>query len=220
MINNQIQALRKDIPNHVEIIAVSKTKSNEAILAAYESGQRAFGENKVQELTEKYEQLPKDIKWHFIGHLQRNKVKYIIPFVHMLHCIDSMRLLEKINQEAQKQNRVVNGLLQFHIAEEESKFGLSLDEAKEILESDTFKNLKNVNICGVMGMATFTDDEEQINNEFQYLKEIFNTLKNNYFAENPDFKEISMGMSSDYQIAINQGSTMVRIGSLIFGSRY
>ncbi len=190
MINNQIQALRKDIPNHVEIIAVSKTKSNEAILAAYESGQRAFGENKVQEL------------------------------VHMLHCIDSMRLLEKINQEAQKQNRVVNGLLQFHIAEEESKFGLSLDEAKEILESDTFKNLKNVNICGVMGMATFTDDEEQINNEFQYLKEIFNTLKNNYFAENPDFKEISMGMSSDYQIAINQGSTMVRIGSLIFGSRY
>ena len=208
-----------ELPSGVTLIAVSKTKPVEMIEEAYAAGQRVFGENKVQEMVDKYEQLPKDINWHMIGHLQTNKVKYIAPFVALIHGVESLKLLETINKEANKVGRVIPCLLQFHIAQEETKFGLTLEEAREILESEAYRGMQNVRIAGVMGMATNTDNEEQKRAEFRHLKEIFDTLKREYFPGNADFKELSMGMSGDYPIAVQEGSTMVRVGSAIFGAR-
>ena len=218
-IATNISEIQNKLPENVKLVAVSKTKPNIDILAAYEAGHRIFGENKIQDLSRKYEELPKDIEWHFIGHLQTNKVKYIAPFVHLLHGIDSLKLLKVVNKEARKNNRVISCLLQFHIAQESTKFGLSPDEAKKLLSSDEYKLLKNIEIIGVMGMATYTDDEMQIRKEFRILKSIFNTLKNEYFSGNNNFTEISMGMSDDYKIAVEEGSTMIRVGSKIFGAR-
>lgn len=218
-ISENINSINKSLPASVKLVAVSKTKPNEAILDAYNAGVRIFGENKVQELTTKYETLPNDIEWHFIGHLQTNKVKYIAPFVKLIHAVDSLKLLKTIDKEAAKNERIINCLLQFHIAKEETKYGLSEDEANAILDSDEYKKMQNIRICGVMGMATFTENTEQIRNEFQLLKNIFSKLKDRYFADNEYFKEVSMGMSDDYLIAVEQGSTMVRIGSTIFGHR-
>jgi PLP dependent protein len=210
--------LSTEIPSNVKLIAVSKTKPIELIEEAYQSGHRVYGENKAQELAGKYDALPNDIEWHMIGHMQTNKVKYIAPFVSLIHGVDSYKLLKVINKEGEKSNRKIDCLLQFHIASEETKFGLDLNEAIEFTKSDEFKNLKNVNICGVMGMATYTENEDTIRSEFKELVHIFNELKQAYFT-NSDFKEISMGMSGDYKIAIEEGATMVRIGSLLFGAR-
>lgn len=201
------------------LVAVSKTKPSSAILIFYNAGQRIFGENRVQELQEKYEILPKDIQWHLIGHLQSNKVKYIAPFVAMIHSIDSLKLLKEVNKQAAKNNRIIDCLLQFHIAKESTKFGLSLSEAKELLKSPQYAAMQHIRIVGVMGMATFTEKEAQLRTEFQQLKQIFNALKTQFFVETDDFKEISMGMSGDYELAVEEGSTMVRIGSKLFGSR-
>ena len=202
-----------------KLIAVSKTKPDWAILELYNKGQRAFGENKAQELAAKYEQLPKDIEWHFIGHLQTNKVKYIAPFVRCIHSIDSIKILKEVNKQAAKNGRVIDCLLQFHIAEEESKFGLDEKEAEVLLASPAASKFENVRITGVMGMATFTDNLEQVRREFKHLKSIFDQLKKAFFSDKEYFKEISMGMSGDYEIAVEEGSTMVRIGTLIFGER-
>jgi pyridoxal phosphate enzyme (YggS family) len=218
-IAENIDLVKSHLSAHVQLIAVSKTKPVEMLMEAYNHGQRAFGENKVQEMTSKYEAMPKDIEWHFIGHLQTNKIKYMASFVHLIHGVDSFKLLKAINTEARKAARVISCLLQFHIAEEETKFGLSWEEAKEMLQSDEFAQLENVKVCGVMGMATFTDDETQIRKEFASLKHHFDRLKTTYFSGNGAFKDISMGMSGDYQIAVEEGSTMVRIGSTIFGER-
>lgn len=214
-----LERIKSELPGGVKLVAVSKTKPNEALMESYEAGQRVFGENKVQELVGKYEALPKDIEWHMIGHLQRNKVKHIAPFVYMIHGVDSFRLLKAIDKEGAKQGRVINCLLQFHIAEEETKFGLDRAEAKEMLESAEYKEMANVNIVGVMGMATFTDDEQVVRKEFSNLKAIFDELKQGFFNTKDDFTEISMGMSGDYLLAIEEGSTMVRVGSSIFGER-
>ena len=216
---NNYKEIASTIPNHVTLVAVSKTKSNEEITPIYDDGQRIFGENKVQELCDKYETLPKDIQWHLIGHLQTNKVKYIAPFVAMIHAVDSLKLLVEINKQAQKNKRIIPCLLQFHIAEEESKFGLSLDEAHELLNNESYSDLKNIQIVGVMGMATFTEDSNLIKKEFKSLKSIFDLLKNEFFNQSTEFKVVSMGMSGDYELAIAEGSTMVRIGSKIFGQR-
>jgi len=201
------------------LVAVSKTKPVEQIQTMYDQGQRIFGENRVQELVEKHEAMPKDIQWHCIGHLQTNKVKYIAPFISMIHSIDSLKLLQEVNKQAKKHDRVIDCLLQFHIAEEASKFGMTLQECEELIVSEAFEACTNVNIVGLMGMATFTDDEDQVKREFYTLKANFDTLKGKYFLNKADFKEISMGMSGDYKLAIGEGSTMVRIGSLLFGSR-
>lgn len=219
MIKEKLEEIRSQLGSSVTLVAVSKTKPNEDIMTAYDAGQRVFGENKVQELVGKAEVLPKDIQWHLIGHLQRNKVKYIAPFVSMIHSVDSLRLLKEINKQASKNDRVIDCLLQFHIADEETKFGLDMDEARELITSEEFKSMKNVRICGVMGMATFTDNENQVKSEFRKLKEIFTELKQTCFQSDDHFKEISMGMSGDWELAIQEGSTMVRIGSSIFGSR-
>ena len=217
-ISNNIKLLTKSIPQHVKLVAVSKTKPISDILEAYNAGQRIFGENKIQELVEKHQLLPKDIEWHMIGHLQRNKVKYMASFVHLIHGVDSLKTLKEINKQALKNNRVINCLLQIKIAKEETKFGLSFDEAKKLVSSEDFKNLSNINIKGLMGMASFTEDETIIRAEFKNLKNFFNNLKNqNSTNFNPTI--ISMGMSGDYQIAIEEGSTMVRVGSAIFGNR-
>ena len=200
-----------------KLVAVSKTQSNEAITALYNSGQRIFGENRVQEMIPKHEALPKDIEWHQIGHLQTNKVKSIAPFVAMIHSVDSLRLLLEIDKEAGKNNRKIDVLLQFHIASEDSKYGMNYRKVRAVLEDKKFKTISNVNICGVMGMATFTEDDTLIRSEFRDLKKIFDKLKRDYFYDNEHFTEISMGMSADYKIALNEGTTMVRIGSLLFG---
>lgn len=218
-IAENLKLIKDSLPDNVKLVAVSKTKPIETIMEAYRAGQLVFGENKVQELVQKYESLPKDIEWHYIGHLQTNKVKYLAPFVSLIHAVDSIKLLNAINKEAQKSKRVIDCLLQFYIAKEETKFGLSLEEAHQILASPDFVALEHVRIAGVMGMATFTDDVEQIRNEFKTLKNIFTQLKEQYFTESEYFREISMGMSDDYLIAVEQGSTMVRIGSTIFGAR-
>ncbi|MGE0088663.1 MAG: YggS family pyridoxal phosphate-dependent enzyme [Bacteroidales bacterium] len=218
-IAENLQNIISEIPKSVKLIAVSKTKPIEQILEIYNSGYKIFGENRPQELTEKYSALPKDIEWHMIGHLQTNKVKYITPFVYLIHGVDSFKLLQVISKEANKNNRVINCLLQFHIAKEETKFGFDLIEATEMLSSSEFLLLQNVNIVGVMGMATFTENTQVVRAEFKELVHIFNQLKNTYFLQKQDFKEISMGMSGDYKIAIEEGATMVRIGSLIFGER-
>ena len=218
-IAENLKEVKSNLTPEVTLVAVSKTKPNSAIGDAYATGQRIFGENKVQELVDKYETLPKDIEWHLIGHLQTNKVKYVAPFVSLIHAVDSLKLLKEINKQAVKNDRIIPVLLQFHIAEETSKFGFSLKEVHELLVSDDFLNLKNVEIKGVMGMATFTSNQEQVRNEFMELNNIFHELKARYFKFSESFKEISMGMSGDYQIAIEEGSTMVRVGSTIFGSR-
>jgi len=203
----------------VTLVAVSKTKPIEAIQQMYDQGQRLFGENRVQELEEKYLALPKDIQWHLIGHLQKNKVKYIAPFVSMIHSVDSLELLEIINKEAVKADRIISVLLQYYIAKEDTKFGLSEAEGLALLDQLKEKPFTNIKICGVMGMASFSDDKALVRSEFQNLKNIFNQLKNKYFATDDAFKEVSMGMSGDYELAIEEGSTMVRIGSALFGSR-
>jgi hypothetical protein len=201
------------------LVAVSKTQPTEAILNLYDQGQRIFGENKVQEMVSKHEALPKDIEWHLIGHLQSNKVKYMASFVAMIHSVDSLKLLEEINRQAERNHRVINCLLQFKINDEETKFGLDQKEAFALLESASYPTLQNIRLCGVMGMASFVEDEEQIRREFKALHQIFDALKARYFPNDDNFKEISMGMSDDYPIAIAEGSTLVRIGTLLFGAR-
>jgi len=219
MIKENLTKIQSTIPSDVTLVAVSKTKPVSDLQEVYDAGQRVFGENKVQEMTEKYEILPKDIQWHLIGHLQTNKVKYIAPFVSLIHSVDSMKLLNEINKEAKKNNRVIDCLLQFHIAEEETKFGLSIEEAKELLESKEFVEMQNVSIVGIMGMASFTENIETVRHEFRVLESYFQILKSHFFKFNHHFKEISMGMSGDYLLAIEEGSTMVRVGSSIFGTR-
>jgi len=219
MIKENLNRVKKSIPSHVTLVAVSKTKPNELIEEAYAAGQRVFGENKAQELKSKAEALPNDIEWHFIGHLQTNKVKYIAPYTSLVHSIDSLKLLKEVNKQALKNNRVINCLLQFHIATEESKFGLSLEESLQLINSEEFIALKNIKIVGVMGMASFVNSEEQVKTEFASLKNIFDQLKSGYFKQSDDFKIISMGMSGDFKLAIETGSNMVRVGSLIFGNR-
>lgn len=211
--------IKDSLPEGVRLVAVSKTKPEEDIMTLYSEGQRIFGENKAQELKGKYEHLPKDIEWHLIGHLQTNKIKYIAPFVSMIHSIDSYELLKEVNKHAIKHERVLNCLLQFHIAQEETKFGFVLDECEAMLNDSGFADLQNIKICGVMGMASLTDKQEQIHREFRTLHEYFNLLKTKYFNNNPDFRELSMGMSEDYPIAIEEGSTLIRVGSAIFGAR-
>lgn len=211
---NLIQ-IKSKLPAHVTLVAVSKTKPVADLLEAYIAGQRIFGENYVQELVEKQQALPNDFEWHFIGHLQSRKVKLIAPFVSLIHGVDSTKLLQEINKEAAKNNRVIDCLLQIHIAVEESKFGLDEVELTKILTSDDFKNLKNIRIVGLMGMASFTDNQNQIEKEFNYLKTLFDKLK----ITNSELQTLSMGMSNDYQLAISCGSTMIRIGSSIFGGR-
>lgn len=205
------------------LVAVSKTQSPEKILEIYKQGQRVFGENRVQELLSKVDLLPKDIEWHLIGHLQTNKVKFIAPFVRLIHSVDSLKLLSEIDKEAKKCGRVIDCLLQFHVAQEETKFGLDENEALELLQSPDFQTFTNVRICGVMGMASFSEDQNQVRREFQHLRQIFQNLKSKFFSQRDAngtggdfFKEISMGMSSDFEIALSEGSTMVRVGSLVF----
>ena len=219
MIAENLALIKKELPENVKLVAVSKTKPVEAIQEAYKAGQRTFGENKAREMETKASELPKDIEWHFIGHLQRNKVKYIAPFVSLIHSIDSLRLLEEVDKQAKKNNRIINCLLQFHIATEETKFGLSIDEAFELLRSEEYKILNHINIVGVMGMASNSENEDLVGKEFENLKQIFELVKNEFFGNKPNFTEISMGMSGDYKLAILKGSSMVRIGSSIFGAR-
>ena len=216
----RFKKIKDSVPSNVKIVAVSKTKPAATIELLYsKSGQRLFGENKVQELEAKHEILPADIEWHFIGHLQTNKIKYIAPFVSLIQSVDSYRLLREINKEALKQNRIIPCLLQFYIAREEAKYGFSLEEAFLMLDDNKFHELSNVSIKGVMGMATYTNDEPQIRSEFKTLFGYFELIKSRYFARDNDFCEISMGMTDDYLIAIEEGSTIVRIGSGIFGER-
>lgn len=214
-----IKLLKHQIPESVKLIAVSKTKPADIILEAYKTGHRIFGENRVQELLKKKDILPGDIEWHLIGHLQSNKVKYIVPFIKMIQSVDSFSLLKTIDREALKAGRIVDCLLQIHIASEETKFGFDLQEITSMITSEEFRNLTSVRICGVMGMATFTTNSEQVSKEFRHLADCFKEIKTKYFSGNNYFSEISMGMSGDYPIAIREGSTMIRIGSLIFGSR-
>jgi pyridoxal phosphate enzyme (YggS family) len=219
LIKNNLLQIKSQLPNQVTLVAVSKTKPVSDLMEAYNAGQRIFGENYVQELVEKYEHLPKDIQWNFIGHLQSRKVKLIAPFVNLIHGVDSLKLLEEINKQALKNNRIIDCLLQVYIAEEETKFGLDEQELIEILNSEEFKQLKNIKIVGLMGMATFTENQNQIKKEFQNLKTIFDKLHNRPTTYNLQPTTLSMGMSGDYQLAIECGSTMVRIGSSIFGGR-
>lgn len=218
-IQTNLKEIIATLPSHVRLVAVSKFHPIEALQEAYDGSQRIFGESRVQEMTQKYETLPKDIEWHFIGHLQTNKIKYMAPYVAMIHGVDSFKLLCEINKQAAKVGRQIPCLLQIHIAQEETKFGFSFDECKEMLCQGEWKKLTNVALCGVMGMATNTDDEEQIKQEFQSLGCFFNELKQEFFAQDERFKEISMGMSDDYPLAIEAGSTLVRVGSRIFGER-
>jgi len=218
-IGENISNLKLKLPSAVKLVAVSKTKPADDIIEAYNTGQRSFGENRVQELLNKKDLLPVDIEWHLIGHLQSNKVKYIVPFITMIQSIDSYKLLVTVNSEALKINRVIDCLLQIHIATEETKFGFSMKELCENLQSCNISNLRNIRIYGVMGMATFTSDTNQVKKEFRYLRDCFQSLKESYFKSESYFKEISMGMSGDYELAVQEGSTMVRIGSLIFGER-
>lgn len=218
-IQKNLKEVEAMLPDGVKLIAVSKTKPVEAVLEAYNAGCRLFGENKVQELCEKQEVLPKDIQWHLIGHLQTNKVKYIAPFVSLIHSVDSEKLLEAIDKEGAKNNRIIDCLLQFHIAKEETKFGFSKEEAMNLLKSSAYQAMKHVRVCGVMGMATFTDDQDEVKREFRSLHVVFEELKVSLFAGHPEFKEVSMGMSGDFMLAVGEGSTMVRVGTRIFGER-
>ena len=214
-ISENLNKLYHSIGKSVKLVAVSKTKSNEQIIEAYEAGQKIFGENKVQELVSKYNSLPKDIEWHMVGHLQKNKVKYIASFIKLIHSVDNFKLLKEINRQAKKYNVTIDCLLQIKIASEETKFGLSIDQVKPMLESEEFKSLKNISIMGLMGMASFTNNEEILKNEFSYLNNLFDDLRITY----PNITVLSMGMSNDHKLAIQYGSNMVRVGSLIFGER-
>jgi hypothetical protein len=214
-ISENLNNLYHSIGKYVKLVAVSKTKSNEEIMEAYEAGQKIFGENKVQELVSKYNSLPKDIEWHMVGHLQKNKVKYIASFIKLIHSVDNFKLLKEINRQAKKYNVTIDCLLQIKIASEETKFGLSIDQVKPMLESEEFKSLKNISIIGLMGMASFTNNEEILKNEFSYLNNLFDDLRITY----PNITVLSMGMSNDHKLAIQYGSNMVRVGSLIFGER-
>ncbi|MGL6179938.1 MAG: YggS family pyridoxal phosphate-dependent enzyme [Tannerellaceae bacterium] len=219
-ISANLADLRKEIPHQVTLVAVSKFNPVESIQEAYDAGQRIFGESKVQELTSKITHLPEDIQWHFIGHLQTNKVKYIAPFIDTIHSVDSLKLLIEIDKQAAKQNRVINVLLQMYIASEETKFGLSQEECINLLESQAYKECTNIKVRGLMGMASFTENESQVHKEFAELKSIFSQIKQQFFANDTSFDTISMGMSDDFGIAIEEGSTMVRVGSKIFGQRH
>ena len=210
-----IKRIKAELPEHITLVAVSKTKSNDEILEAYHAGQRVFGENKIQEMTQKWSELPKDIEWHMIGHVQRNKVKYMAAYVALIHGVDSLKLLKEINKQAKKEQRVISCLLQMHIAEEETKFGFDGNELKALIDSRVLQELEHVKIKGLMGMATFTENAEQIRKEFKTLRTLYLALR----TELPDITELSMGMSGDYPFAIEEGSTMVRIGSSIFGAR-
>jgi PLP dependent protein len=214
-ITQNLTEIKSQLPPHVTLVAVSKTKPVSDLMEAYNAGQRIFGENKIQEMTDKWEQMPKDIEWQMIGHVQTNKVKFMAEYVSLIHGVDSLKLLQEINKQAKKHNRVIDCLLQIHIAEEETKFGLDEEELNHILTSDDFKSLENIKIVGLMGMATFTENQNQIEKEFSHLKTIFDKLK----TQNSELLTLSMGMSGDYQLAISCGSTMVRIGSSIFGTR-
>jgi len=218
-IKTNFEKVTNNLPKGVKLVAVSKTKPNELIMQAYTLGYRIFGENKPQDLKQKHEDLPKDIEWHFIGHLQTNKVKYIAPFVSLIHAVDSLKLLKTINKEAVKNNRSINFLFQLHIAQEDTKFGLSCNELETIITSNEFAELKNINPIGLMAMATNTSDKQIVRREFNLVKKCFDKLKSSFFKDKEDFKEISTGMSQDYQLAIAEGSTMVRIGSTLFGMR-
>jgi len=215
-IEEKIISLKKQIPQTVKLVAVSKTKPIEMIEEAYNSGHKIFGENRVQEFLEKYPKLPKDIEWHFIGHLQTNKVKYIVPTVSLIQSVDSLKILIEINKESEKNNKITNCLLEMYIANEESKFGLDKQEAIDILKSKEYNNMKNIRICGLMGMATYTNNVDIIRKEFRNLKLYFDMIKESFFKEKSYFKDISMGMSSDYNIAIEEGSTIIRIGTSLF----
>ena len=214
-IKNKLQNIKLNLPKNITLVAVSKTKPIEQLNEAYDQGQRIFGENKVQEMVDKFEKMPEDIKWHMIGHLQTNKVKYIASFVSLIHGVDSLKLLREINKQATKHNRIIDCLIQIKIATEDTKFGMSLNDLQLLLKSDEFKTLDNIRIKGLMGMASFTTDKHQIESEFKYLKSIFDQIKKKY----SDIEILSMGMSNDYKLAIKYGSNMVRIGSHIFGSR-
>lgn len=214
-VKENLNNIKSSIPEHVTLVAVSKTKPISDLMEAYNAGQRIFGENKIQEMAEKYEQMPKDIQWHMIGHVQRNKVKYMAEFVSLIHGVDSFKLLKEINKQAKKHDRVINCLLQIKIADEDSKFGMSANDATTLLHSDEFSELKNIKIVGLMGMATFTDDMTQVENEFRFLKTTFDQLK----TQDSELKTLSMGMSGDYKLAIECGSNMIRVGSSIFGAR-
>lgn len=217
-ISKNLNTIKSSLQEHVTLVAVSKTKPISDLMEAYDAGQRIFGENKIQEMAEKYEAMPKDIEWHMIGHVQKNKVKYMAAFVRLIHGVDNFKLLEEINKQAIKHDRIIDCLFQIKIASEDSKFGMSKSGASEIIQSKSFSSLKNINIIGLMGMATFTDDTNQIKEEFKFLKNTFNDLKSHKtFNFNPEI--ISMGMSGDYQLAIDCGSNMIRVGSSIFGSR-
>lgn len=219
LISERINKIKLDIPDNVKLVAVSKTQPNSIVMEAYNSGQRIFGENKVQDLTQKYNALPKDIEWHFIGHLQKNKVKYIAPFVSLIHGVDSLKLLSVINKEGLKSGRNIPCLLQVKIAMEDSKFGMDETELGQLLLSDDFKLFDNIAVHGLMGMATYADDVSIIRGEFQKLNTIFKRIRDAYFSDDENFSELSMGMSGDYSIAIEEGATLVRIGSSIFGER-
>jgi pyridoxal phosphate enzyme (YggS family) len=217
-IKDNLLKIKSSLPENVTLVAVSKTKPVADLMEAFNAGQRIFGENKIQEMTEKWEQMPKDIQWHMIGHIQTNKVKFMAPYVSLIHGVDSLKLLEEINKQALKNNRIIDCLLQIHIAEEETKFGLDEDELNNLLTSESFKNLNNIKIVGLMGMATFTDNQSQIKKEFEHLKSIFDSKKS-LPIKNCQLSILSMGMSGDYKLAIACGSTMIRIGSSIFGGR-
>lgn len=219
IIKNNLELILKTIPNGCKLIAVSKTHSAEKIAEAYHAGQRLFGENKVQELVAKYEILPKDIEWHVIGHLQSNKVKYIAPFVNLIHSVDSFKLLQEIDKQGIKNQRIISCLLQIHVAQEETKFGFAPQEAEDLLSNPILATLKATRIKGIMGMASFTDNSEQIRNEFRILKNLFEKLKMQELPSNVSMEELSMGMSNDYELALEEGSNMIRVGSAIFGNR-
>lgn len=218
-IKNNIQFIKQNLPSNCKLVAVSKTQPADVIQQAYDAGHRIFGENKAQELAQKYESLPKDIEWHMIGHLQTNKVKYIVPFVHLIQSVDSLKLLSEINKQAHKAGRTINCLLQVHIAKEETKYGFAPEEILQFIKAGAFTHFQQVSILGLMGMATFTDDMDQVRDEFSELKKFFDYLKSLTLPQNMEMKELSMGMSGDYMVAVGAGSTVVRVGTAIFGER-
>lgn len=219
VISDQIKIITETLPDGVELVAVSKFHPVEALKEAYDAGQRIFGESRVQEISQKRLLMPDDVQWHFIGHLQTNKVRQLVPYVSLIHSVDSIKLLESINAESARIGRVVDVLLQLHVAQEETKFGFTCEDCVDLVDKGVLDRLPNVRVCGVMGMATNTDDMGKVREEFKYIKNVFDTLKQRYFADKPYFKEISMGMSDDFHIAMEEGSTLVRIGTTIFGSR-
>lgn len=219
VISDQIKIITEALPDGVKLVAVSKFHPVEALKEAYDAGQRIFGESRVQEISQKRLLMPDDVQWHFIGHLQTNKVRQLVPYVSLIHSVDSIKLLESINAESARIGKVVDVLLQLHVAQEETKFGFTCEDCVDIVDKGVLDRLPNVRVCGVMGMATNTDDMGKVREEFKSIKNVFDTLKERYFADNPYFKEISMGMSDDYHIAMEEGSTLVRIGTTIFGSR-